>query len=146
MCLKKLRKNCSNFVRLLGKIINIIQSISFRLDEIIADYLFKISQSNFKTMFRSNINKTVFSDKAFQSYSFGWKISQIFFWIFLFNKCQIWWKIPYPKKNPGYNPVLGSSLKYIHYTFIHKHFSNLSNDLSNYQHNEFCLNKYLYIK
>ena len=40
--LKKLRKIYSKFVGLSGKIINVIQSLSFRLYEIIINYLFSV--------------------------------------------------------------------------------------------------------
>ena len=43
MFLKKLRKNYSSFVCFPGKKINVIHSFSFRLYEIIIDYLFKVS-------------------------------------------------------------------------------------------------------
>ena len=42
-------------------------------------------------MLRSDINKYIFSDEAFQSYSFGWKKDILkFFCIFLFKKWKIW--------------------------------------------------------
>ena len=62
--LKKLSRNYSKFARLPEEIINIIQSCSFQLYEILLDYLFKVSSGNVKTMFGRDTNKSVFSDKA----------------------------------------------------------------------------------
>ena len=51
-------------------------------------------------MFGRNINKSIFSDKAFQSYSFGWKKDPLeFFRIFLFNKLKDLINVE-PKRNP----------------------------------------------
>ena len=53
---------------------NVIQLFSFQWHEIIIDYLFQVSWSNIKAMRGGDINKRViFSDKSFQSDSFGWK-------------------------------------------------------------------------
>ena len=50
--------------------------------------MFKLSLSNVKEMFGRNITESIFSEKAFQSYSFGWKKDLLifFFFFFLFNK------------------------------------------------------------
>ena len=69
--LKKLRKNYSKFVWLFGKIIKVIQSLSFQLYEISIDYLFKVAkESNIKTMFGCHINKSIKLFKAKIYYSF----------------------------------------------------------------------------
>ena len=73
MFLKNVRKTYSRFDWLPAKIINVIQSFNFQLYAIIIDYLFKVSWSNAKTMFWLDINKSIFLDKAFQSYLFGKK-------------------------------------------------------------------------
>ena len=59
----------SQFVWLPGKAINVIESFSCQLYEIIINNLFKVN-CNFKTMFGRDVNKFSFSDKAFQIYSF----------------------------------------------------------------------------
>ena len=62
---KTLRFSFFKFVWITWKTINVTQSFSFQLYEIIIDFLFKVSQWNVKTMFRHNINKSILSDKAF---------------------------------------------------------------------------------
>ena len=97
--LKKLRKNYSKFDWLPGKIINVVQSFSFQLYEIIIDYLYKVSWSNVKTMFGRDINKSIFSDKSF-SELFIWlkerSVEFFFFLNYLFNK--VWWLLS-PRKS-----------------------------------------------
>ena len=63
------------------KTINGPQSFSFQVNEIIIDYLFKVSKNNVKTMFSCDINRSILSDKTFQDYSF------VIHWLFhLFTK------------------------------------------------------------
>ena len=64
--------------------INAIQSFSFQLYKIIIDYLFQVFESNVKTMFGCDTNKSIFSDKTFQSYSFCWKKDLLKFFLNLF--------------------------------------------------------------
>ena len=64
--LKKLHKNCSRFVSLPGKIINVNQSFSFQLYKITIDQLFEVSRSNVKTMFGCNIISLSFRIKLFK--------------------------------------------------------------------------------
>ena len=58
-------------------------------------------------MFRHNVNKSIFSDKAFQSYSFGLKNNINIFSNHFIQEMKDLMKIPLPQKISGWGPVLG---------------------------------------
>ena len=95
-------------------------------------------------MFGCDINKSISSDKAFQSYSFGWNKDLLkFFSIFLFNKWKIWCtlsprKVSYPK-NSWLRPCswfLSNMFKSLVICFVY-----LTNHLTNIRTNlhAFCI-------
>ena len=109
-------------------------------------------------MLGHDITKSIFSDKAFQSYSFGWKIYWTNFHIFkififnffqqffLFNKWQMWWMLS-PRKTPcskkswlcACSWILSSMFKSLVISLVY-----LTNQLKpiftlKYTHSAFCL-------
>ena len=88
---------------------NIIQSFSFQWHEIIIDYLFQVSWSNIKTMLGGDINKRViFSDKSFQSYSFGWKKDILNF--FCYTKLYTFYTLPAQSQHNKIKAILHKEL------------------------------------